>query len=232
MELSRGRRMHGLARVFTAGFVVPLGLAIIWAAPCFAQFNPGGAGGGLGGATQRSVKGSQRGDQQTKPDVQPPVLPGTKTAPEAAAPTVSPADMTPTEALFDAINRGDLAGARDAMNRGADSHALNVLGLTPLELSVDLGRNDISFMLLSMREDDAASRATARNGVDLKGADRGGVLRAGATPRAVSRARAAAISADASEDTVVETPRLYSGGGGAPIPAAGFLGFDGGRAAR
>ena len=27
----------------------------------------------------------------------------------------------------------------------------------------------------------------------------------------------------------VAAPRLYSGGGGAPIPNAGFLGFDGGR---
>ena len=59
--------------------------------------------------------------------------------------------MEPTEALFDAINRGDIGTARDAISRGADLHGHNVLGMTPLELSVDLGRNDISFMLLSMR---------------------------------------------------------------------------------
>jgi hypothetical protein len=59
--------------------------------------------------------------------------------------------MEPTDALFDAINRGDIGTARDAISRGADLHGHNVLGMTPLELSVDLGRNDISFMLLSMR---------------------------------------------------------------------------------
>ena len=67
--------------------------------------------------------------------------------------------MQPTDALFDAINRGDIATARDAISRGADLQGQNILGMTPLELSVDLGRNDISFMLLSMRAaDDGRSR--------------------------------------------------------------------------
>ena len=49
--------------------------------------------------------------------------------------------------------------ARDAISRGADLQGHNILGMTPLELSVDLGRNDISFMLLSMRAaDDGRSR--------------------------------------------------------------------------
>jgi hypothetical protein len=69
--------------------------------------------------------------------------------------------MEPTEALFDAINRGDIATARDAISRGADLHGHNVLGMTPLELSVDLGRNDISFMLLSMRAADDGRPAQA-----------------------------------------------------------------------
>ena len=84
---------------------------------------------------------------------------------EPAAPRPSnraPTDMEPTEALFDAINRGDIATARDAISRGADLHGHNILGMTPLELSVDLGRNDISFMLLSMRAaDDGRRRAGA-----------------------------------------------------------------------
>ena len=39
----------------------------------------------------------------------------------------------------------------DAISRGADLRGHNLLGMTPIELSIDLGRNDISFMLLSMR---------------------------------------------------------------------------------
>ena len=67
--------------------------------------------------------------------------------------------MEPTDALFDAINRGDIGSARDAISRGADLHGQNILGMTPMELSVDLGRNDISFLLLSMRgADDGRNR--------------------------------------------------------------------------
>ena len=47
--------------------------------------------------------------------------------------------MEPNDALFDAINRGDIAAARDAISRGADLGARNILGMTPMELSVDLG---------------------------------------------------------------------------------------------
>jgi hypothetical protein len=133
--------------------------------------------------------------------------------------------MTPTEGLFDAINRGDLAGARDAVNRGGELNGHNVLGLTPLELSVDLGRNDISFMLLSMRSDTAAARAEARAGA------LGGVRQSTETepPRAATRPRviAAAAREPANDEPAYATPRYSSGNGGTPIPAAGFLGFSG-----
>jgi len=176
--------------------------------------------------------GRQRGGEPAKPQIAPPpVLPGTKVSPEAAAPIISPADMSPTEALFDAINRGDVGAARDAANRGADLNGRNILGLTPLELSVDLGRNNISFMLLSMRDGDTASRTLARNGTESGGTEAGdSVLRAGTVPRAVRRARVAA--APAADESAAEAPRLYSGNGGTPIPSAGFLGFNEGRVAR
>ena len=64
--------------------------------------------------------------------------------------------MEPTDALFDAINRGDIAAARDAVSRGADLGGRNLLGMTPLDLSIDLARKDITFMLLSMRGGDSA----------------------------------------------------------------------------
>jgi hypothetical protein len=213
--------MHGLpARIVSVGWVAAI--ALLGSTPGFAQYGPGIPNSSLTNASQH-MRGGNAG-APAKPEVAaPPVLPGTKKAPEAAAPAESTANLSPTDALFDAINRGDLPAARDAVNRGAELTAVNVLGLTPLELSVDLGRNDISFMLLSMRDEDASSRATARNGGEPAGA----VFRAGATPatKVVSHARVAAAYAQAPEEPVAAAPRVYSGNGGSPIPAAGFLGF-------
>jgi hypothetical protein len=117
------------------------------------------------------------------------------------------------------------------MNRGADMHGVNVLGLTPLELSVDLGRNDISFLLLSMRDGDATSRSATRTGTGSGGTGQAdAVLRAGTAPRGAGRSRVtAASSAQTVQEPAAEEPRRYSGNGGAPIPAAGFVGFDPGR---
>jgi hypothetical protein len=217
-------------RIFRTGvaFFV-LGLAMLCAGPSFAQLNATGTGLAPAGAgLQKTLKGSASGPKE---EPSPPVLPGTKGPSEAAVPTTAPTQMTPTEALFDAINRGDLPASRDAVNRGAELDALNVLGLTPLELSVDLGHNDISFMLMSMRGDSASARQSARLGIQGGGAQGGGArLEAQRRPRP---ARMIAASArDEAEEPLTATPRYSSGNGGAPIPAAGFLGFDEGRAGR
>ena len=194
--------------------------------PAQAQFigGAGGAGGaptGIEGAANRNLKGGQQagGKTETAP---PPVLPGTKAAVEPAAPTEATTSMTPTEALFDAVNRGDLAAARDAVNRGADLAGRNMLGLTPLDLSVDLGRNDISFMLLSQRGDDGSARGTAESGGARKGVD----FTAGAAAHGPARPKATAVAIREPAEDAPAAPRLYSGNGGSPIPAAGFLGFD------
>src|SRR5690242_832961 len=98
----------------------------------------------------------------------PPALPGAGSS-SAPAPLIHvPTDMEPNEALFDSINRGDIATARDAISRGADLHARNILGMTPLELSIDLGRNDISFMLLSMRAADEPRPAASQRAAAAK----------------------------------------------------------------
>lgn len=218
--------MFARSQMFVGGML--FGFAALGIAPCFAQLTDGVMG-GLNGASQRTIRGAE---QPNKPKVAPPpVLPGTKTEPEPAAPTQSAAEMTPTDALFDAINRGDLPAARDAVNRGAELRAQNILGLTPLELSVDLGHNDISFMLLSMREADSASRDQARTGTEL-GRAGGQALFTATGPTASRGNRAIKVSAPASDDELVESPRIVSGNGGAPIPAAGFLGFDEGRGGR
>ena len=97
------------------------------------------------------------------PQQQPPALPGATRSPAGAAPASKPpTDLSPNDALFDAINRGDIDVARDAIARGADLDARNLLGMTPMELSVDLGRNDISFLLLSYRGGGSGSQGQPR----------------------------------------------------------------------
>jgi hypothetical protein len=130
--------------------------------------------------------------------------------------------------LFDAINRGDIASARDALNRGADLNGVNILGMTPMELSVDLGRNDISFLLLSMRREDGGGRASG-----APGADAPAFPPAGKTARAEKHgAPGKPIPARTAQATgiipnkPVAAPKLFANDGGSPVPNAGFLGFD------
>jgi hypothetical protein len=135
--------------------------------------------------------------------------------------------MPPTEALFDAVNRGDTAAVRDALSRGADINAQNILGITATELAVDLGRNDIAFLLLSMR------------GAEAPRGPRGQTITQAAAPPAATAPKATPPARQASSATRVaarqaETPAptLFANDGGTPVPSAGFLGFDAGRAGR
>jgi len=162
-----------------------------------------------------------------KPKVaEPDSIPGAK-AREPAAPALRPVgDMQPNDALFDAINRGDIAAARDALNRGAELNAVNILGMTPMELSVDLGRNDISFMLLSMRGEDSdrGSRAVGRDGAGKAPAGKtAAVAKAAPVAKPVKAARAADTPV---ATRPIATPKLFANDGGTPLPSAGFLGFD------
>lgn len=201
-------------RVLLTGLGVPLCLMALGVAPCLAQFGGGGGAADVGAAGRRTL----RGPGPTKAEPAPPVLPGTKPASEAAQPTQSPANMSPTDALFDAINRGDMAASRDAINRGANLESTNLLGLTPLELAVDLGRNDISILLLSYRpEDNGSAPPPAQTAADTP---------AGGAPVLARRARRVAVQALAETTAAPGLPRLHAGDGGAPVPQAGFLGFD------
>jgi len=154
----------------------------------------------------------------------PPALPGAADNASKAVPSMRPTnDLEPTEALFDAINRGDIAAARDAISRGADLHGQNILGMTPMELSVDLGRNDISFLLLSMRgaDDGRSGPPPAAAAAAKQGASK--AAKAAARPQTVAK------TAPSKPPAAQQTARLFSGDGGTPIPNAGFLGFDSGR---
>lgn len=99
---------------------------------------------------QEKAKRAQE-EKERKAKEPPPAIPGAEFSGDAAPPTKNPADMSPNEALFDAINRGDGPAARDAMSRGAQLDAKNLLGQTPLDAAIEANRSDITFLLLSLR---------------------------------------------------------------------------------
>ena len=177
-------------------------------------------------------------NQQEKRERPPPALPGARAEQNPIAPSDRPTnDMQPNDALFDAINRGDLAVARDAISRGADPNATNVLGLTPLEQAIDLGRNDISFLLLSLRGagGSRASRAAPQQGAApaevppaLTAAQRRAQLLADRRAQREARRDAAGaqmVTDGTSAAPPPQAPPLFAGNGGTPNPSAGFVGF-------
>ncbi len=157
--------------------------------------------------------------KQPTREAPPPALPGSRATQAPAAETGRAAtDLPPNEALFDAINRGDEATARDALNRGADLNGHNVLGQTPLDLSIDLGRNQITFLLLSMRAGDTSAPAPP---VVAK-LTREQVLAERHAARLARPARQVRVAQPRPAPTA---PRLFAADGGAPAPQSGFLGF-------
>ncbi|MGC8477541.1 MAG: ankyrin repeat domain-containing protein [Acetobacteraceae bacterium] len=187
-----------------AGAVALLALAPL---PAAAQL-------GLAGGAPSLVQGAHPKSTGAKPP--PPALPGARGGKALAPAAADVAAMNPTEALFDAINRDDVAQARDALGRGADLRARDALGMTPLQLSIDLGRNDITFLLLSMRHAEApAPPPPAGGGAAIRPA----ALAAPAPARPRRRPAPAPVAA----------APVVAAGGGAPVPDAGFLGFDPGR---
>jgi hypothetical protein len=186
------------------------------------------SGGPVGSMGKRRVP-----DNEKPPEPPPDAIPGAKPRGAAVPAYRSSGDMQPTDALFDAINRGDIASARDALNRGADLNGVNILGMTPMELSVDLGRNDISFLLLSMRGEDSGrgSRAIGRDAAS--GTPANNIAQAG-KPAATGKSgpskggpgRADQAVTSPNTPRPVATPKLFANDGGTPVPSAGFLGFD------
>ena len=179
-------------------------------------------------------KGEAPAEKKEQP---PPAVPGARAEPTAVAPADrNAAELPPTEALFDAINRGDLPTARDAINRGADLNGTNVLGLTPLELAVDLGRNEISFVLLTLRGGNgySTSRAPAPPAPQTRAERQASARAARATARGgkaddfTGPAGGGAVAVRSAVSQTPQAARLFAGQGGTPIPQAGFLGFDAG----
>ena len=146
-------------------------------------------------------------------------------APASAQPRAQPrqAAVNPTEALFDAINLGDIDEVRAAVGAGANIGARNVLGLTPLDLALDLGQTEIAFFLMSL------GRAPTRAQPPEPTAQRA----PGPVPPGAGRGQAPPASGPATLAPAAAVPAapLWRGDGGTPVPEAGFLGFDAGRPA-
>lgn len=191
--------------------------------------------------TRHANEGPDNGANGAQPSGPPPAIPGAVSSGDSVVPADKTlADMQPNDALFDAIQRGDEAAARDALNRGADLHATNVLGQTPLDLSIDLNRNAITFLLLSMRGSDsngAPPRALAAALPPGGPAAAAGpaspttpATRTGGRPRRHRHGTALAASTPAGagsrETSIPGAPRLFAGNGGTPNPSVGFIGFD------
>jgi hypothetical protein len=118
-------------------------------APAFAETDAEKQAAAKADAEERAKRAAQAKDDAAK--APPPAIPGAVSDAEPAPATKNAAEMSPNDALFDAINRGDGAAARDAVNRGAQIEAHNVLGQTPLDAAIEANRNDITFLLLSLR---------------------------------------------------------------------------------
>jgi len=162
--------------------------------------------------------------QQAQPkEAPPPALPGTMNQFQPAPPTQQ--DLSPNDALFDAINRGDLAAARDAVNHGADLNTHNVLGMTPLDLSIDLSRNNITFLLLSLRG--ASGGESGPPSIADSGKKSPKATAAAKATHARPSIAAAAPHTVHTRKLLVEQQFAGSNDPGTPDPQAGFLGFGG-----
>ena len=173
----------------------------------------GGAGGGHGGG------GGSAEDDDAKAaalaNAPPPALPGAVPSGEAAPSSHAALDMDPTASLFDAIDRGDLTAAKDALSRGADLSGTNVLGEKPIEMAIDLNRNDITFLLLSMRNTDSDSATQVAS--DSTSVDKSGHVAVSVrSARQHGPVEQAAYTASRQADD-----------GGIAKPQVGFLGFSG-----
>lgn len=161
---------------------------------------------------------AQHANVGNKPEPAPPALPGAKSGEPIVGAQRAARNLSPNDQLFDAIDRGDIAAARDALSRGADLRARNALGETPIELSVNLARNDITFLLLSSRGGEPApgARPSPATNPIHEAAARPAPPRAGPAPRVAPRPAPAAPQA---------RPQTMSNDPGIPNPSAGFLGF-------
>lgn len=205
-------------------FALPLALALalgVAAAPAHAQLANGGPmSSGTGGAGGMGAMGGMPAPQMKShtPDLAPAGLPGIGDGtPLATGPKIQqPASGDPTQELFTAINNNDYGSAQDAISRGADITAKDEFGETPLDLSIALNRNNITFLLLGTRNELASQGLSGTVGAPW-------TLDKAPAGKPAPHKAPAFMPAAASPTPHANDPA--AGGTGTPNPQAGFLGF-------
>ncbi len=168
-------------------------------------------------------------------------LPGARSTTPVNKGIVSSALLSPNDELFDAIDRGDMNAARDAVARGADLSATDAVGQTPIDESVSLGRNNITFLLVTLLHANGSQITDAQgpmampppNTLGLSSKDQ----KISAAPVSFFSPAAPAVRRHtknryASTQSGAEMPPAPAVGApsgadssGTPIPSAGFVGF-------
>ncbi|MDD2877350.1 MAG: ankyrin repeat domain-containing protein [Acidiphilium sp.] len=182
--------------------------------PAFAQMAGGGGMGSPMGIPGQMGAGQGLHAPEQTPDVAPPALPGATGVGNISAGPVTTANEDPTKLLFSAINHGDYTQARAAISRGANLDARNALDETPIELAVELNRNNIIFMLLSVRAEEGPSGQPAPGAAIVP------------VSQGVGRIHHPAVTLHTRQTAARPAPALPDEPG-VPNPAAGFLGFGG-----
>jgi hypothetical protein len=167
-------------------------------------------------------------------------LPGARPTAVINKGAVSAALLSPNDELFDAIDRGDITAARDAVARGADLGATDAVGQTPIDASIALGRNNITFLLVTLLHAGGSQITDAQgpmampppNTLGLSAKDQKAATTPvsffGTTAPTTERRHKARY---ASAQTTAELPPVpvstpsYADSSGAPVPSAGFVGF-------
>jgi hypothetical protein len=170
-----------------------------------------------------------------------PGLPGARRANVVNRGPINADLLSPNDELFDAIDRGDTSAARDAIARGAELNATNAVGQTPIDESVSLGRNDITFLLVTLLHAGGSNITDAQgpmampppNTLGLSNKDERAVSTPVSffkpqTPPIATRHTSHYYASAENSPTEAEPPAAapsYSDTTGAPVPSAGFVGF-------
>jgi hypothetical protein len=179
-----------------------------------AQMTGAGAGSPMGMAGPMGSAGLH--SPQEPQQIVPPALPGASGAGNISAGPVTTTDEDPTKLLFSAINHGDYTQARAAVSRGANLNARNALDETPIELAVELNRNNITFMLLSVRAEEGSSGQPPQGAAIAASVPAAHAIRSAPTHQVMNyHAQQTRVQPNA---TLPDQP-------GIPNPSAGFLGF-------
>ncbi len=177
-----------------------------------------------------------------------PGLPGARPSAVINKGSISADLMSPNDELFDAIDRGDVTAARDAIARGAELNATNAVGQTPIDASVALGRNSITFLLVTLLHASGSQITDAQGPMNMPPPNTLGLsskdvksaaapvsffsgpapgsapASAGASGAGHHRRQYASAGSSADAAQAPASPDAYATTG-SPVPSAGFVGF-------